>query len=526
MNRIVKFKKFLEEVELTLGELGKMKDGQFRGNILVQKLKDNQPITTSNNRDVRVDKMKHNDVWVKPEEAIDNITDPDGNYDIDKAQSYFKKGSRFIKVFKDEEESEYQLNQFKKTKEFGSRGAGRLVREFESIQCIFLAIRQAYPDRPISKNNIFSFFRKFKSDPQNEELLKLGTNVEIDEDLLEDFLQDEDWLATFYKIPNRLWTLTGNYIDRNIKYMIYHVANKDTDSIYVILSNKFKELSKEGKFNDINITKWCPADVYMVSVDHKAQIIQEILQTKSISDLNLVVDKHFDIKRLIPLSLKKITMASDLKIITNREVEKELPTFEITNMSTNSDALKGIGSKISTFSIWKYKNDKNVDVKSRVLNLDSSDSSKKQDIDGEVEGSSSRHGKISFAAIKRIIDSVRGKFIFQNIQLTSELSNYDIDELKEIVFELKKSVSNISPSSLVINTTSPRATDISESKNKLISKIQSLQIVLAMAQIYQMSFDKVTKKHPVSDDIITRIMRYALSIQTDKFDTPRYLRVM
>ena len=30
----------------------------------------------------------------------------------------------------------------------------------------------------------------------------------------------------------------------------------------------------------------------------------------------------------------------------------------------------------------------------------------------------------------------------------------------------------------------------------------------------------------IANNIITKIMRYALSIQTDKFDTPRYLRVI
>ena len=30
----------------------------------------------------------------------------------------------------------------------------------------------------------------------------------------------------------------------------------------------------------------------------------------------------------------------------------------------------------------------------------------------------------------------------------------------------------------------------------------------------------------IANSIITKIMRYALSIQTDKFDTPRYLRII
>jgi len=527
MSKILSYNKFYEEVELTLKELGKTKDGEFRGNVLVQKLKNHQPITTNNNKEVTIDKMKDDGSWVEPEDAIDNITDPDGNYDIDKAQSYFKSGSRFIKVFQDDE-NEYQLNQFKKTKEFGSKGAGRLVREFESIQCIFLGIKQAFPNQLITSSNIFRFFRRYKSILNgSESLVKLNSAVNIDEELLDDFLQDENWLSSFYRIPNKLWSARYNYLDRDDLYLIYHVGNKDADSIYVVLAEQFKKLSIDGGFRDINITKWCPADVYMVSINTKDEIINAVKLTKNINELNSVVDKYFDDKKLLPLSLKKINKNAEFKIITNREAEKDLPEFEISTLMINNDPLKGIGSKISTFSTWKYRNNKDVDHKSRVLNLDSSDSSKKQDIDGEVEGSSSRHGKISFTAMKRIIDSVRDKFSFQEIQLTSQLSDLNVTELERIASDLKEKVDNITPDSLLLHTSSPRSSDISGNKNKLISKIQSLQIVLAISQIHSQESKKdEQKKHLISNNIITRIMRYALSIQTDKFDTPRYLRVI
>jgi hypothetical protein len=520
MSKIRKYNKFNEEAELNLKELGKTKDGEFRGNILVQRLKDHQILSTSNNKNVVVDKMKDDGEWVEPEDAIDNITDPDGNYDIDKADSYFKRGNRFIKVFKDEDEDEYQLNQFKKTKEFGSKGAGRLIREFESIQCIFLGVKQAFPDQMITSANIFRFFRRYiELLNSNESLVKLNSNVKITEELLEDFLQDKNWISTFYRIPNKLWSTRYNFIDRDEKYLIYHVGNKDVDSIYVVIANQFKKLSISGEFRDINITKWCPADVYMVSLKNKSQIIKEIKDTKNISDLNSIVDKFFDEKKLIPVSLKKIDKSSDFKIITNREVKKELPEFEMTTLMVNSNPLKGIGSKISTFSTWKYRNNKDVDYKSRILNLDSSDTSKKQDVDGEVEGSSSRHGKISFKAMKRIIDSYKDQVSFTPIQSTSELSDLDISELEETASGLKTEIDEISPDKLLLHTSSNRSSDISGNEKKLISKVQSLQIVLAMSQIHG-------QDPTIANSIITKIMRYALSIQTDKFDTPRYLRII
>jgi len=135
--------------------------------------------------------------------------------------------------------------------------------------------------------------------------------------------------------------------------------------------------------------------------------------------------------------------------------------------------------------------------------------------------------------MKRIIDSVRDKFSFQEIQLTSQLSDLEVAELEKIASDLKEKIDKITPKNLLLNTSSSRSSIISGNKNKLISKIQSLQIVLAISQIYSQEEEgkKISEKDPkiihlISNGVVTKIMRYALSIQTDKFDTPRYLRVI
>ena len=64
-----------------------------------------------------------------------------------------------------------------------------------------------------------------------------------------------------------------------------------------------------------------------------------------------------------------------------------------------------------------------------------------------------------------------------------------------------------------------RGRDISGNEGKLMSRIQSLQIIQALNEIYRNS-------RRDDNEVMTKIMRYALSIQTDKFDTPRYLRVI
>ena len=543
MKKISNYKSFLEEVELNLAELGKVRDNEKRGDVLVRKLKDNPSFTTNNNKNIEVDKMKDEEGnWVEPSDVVDDIT-TDGEYDSDKAKKYFTKGTRYEPVFKDGDGDEFRLNQFKKTKEFGSAGAGRLIKQFESVQCIFLAIKQAFPKKYLNYTNLDTFFAKFKK------FVNYSTNLvylpdvvmkeddmrgfKIDEHLIDDFLQDPEWIETFCVIPNKLWSVTGNYIDTNKVYSIYHVGYSGSDSPYVAIYNKYKELSKVGDFTDINITKYCPADVYMISVIDKDQIITDINSVKPIDEvtddgkvikpidkLNEILNKYFDSKMLAPISLKKVS--GNFKIIKNSELGKELPDFFIKSFMVGSD-MKGIGSKISTTSIWKHKNDKDVDIKDRNINFDSSDTGKLQNIDGEVEGSSSRHGKVSFKAIKRILDSkIETGSKIQKLQTYQELSLLNIDQLKSLVKSLISTINNLrkqTEGDLVIVKPITRGTDISNSEKKLISRIQSLQVVLSIIQLHNINREE-------SNDAVTKILRYALSIQTDKFDTPRYLRVV
>ena len=521
MKRVSNYKKFLEEAELNLPELGKLRKGSFRGDVLVNKLKGHDPLTTNNNKSVEITGMKDEDGnWVAPEDAVDNITNDDGQYDIDKAKSYLTKGTRYVPVFKDEDGDEFRLNQFKKTKDFGSSGAGRLIRQFESVQCIFLAIKQSYPSTTIlNPYNLNRFFREFQNSPDKMKMVHLPESIEINSDLINDFLQDKNWVASFCKIPNKLWSIRQGILNNTgLKYQVYHVGYNKSDSPYITIYNKYKSFAKEGGYKDINIAKYCPADVYLVSTNHNTEVINAINNTTNIIQLTSVIDRYFDSKILIPLSLKKISKDDPFKITVNKEEGKELPDFSIKSFIVGSDS-KGIGSKISTSSVWKHKNDKNVDVKDRRINFDSSDTSKRQNVDGEVEGSSSRHGKASFTAIKRIIDEYSDK-ITQNLQSHEELRKLTIEELQNEIISMTEKVKEQDPdSSMIVVTPIKRGSDTDGNENKLISRLQSLQIVLALLQLYFINSE-------VADLVITKIMRYALSIQNDKFDTPRYLRVI
>ncbi len=519
---ILNFHKFLEEVNLTLPELGKTRGDSLRGNILVNKLKSGEPITTDKG-DTIISKMKDDGNWESVPDAIDNITDDDGNYDPDKAKSYLKSGSRYIKTFKDVKGSEFSVNQFKKTKEFGSKGAGRLIRQFESVQCIFIAIKQANPNLMLSASNLERLFQNFKSNAELKNSLFLPEEIDVNDELIQDFLQDTNWVSTFCKIPNKLFLEANNFVNRNIKYNIFHVASKDSRSPLVSIYKKYSEFAKAGKFYDINFAKFCPADVYLVSKTHMGSISNSIMSTKNIVELSDLIDGLVTKKLLLPLSLKKINKDTPFTIIINKEPGKEMPEFYIDEFIVGSD-MKGIGTKVSTTSVWKHRDDKDVDVKNRVINFDSSDTSKKQNIDGEVEGSSSRHGKISFNAISRILAPIYTEYNIQKLETHTNLREKTVEELElevsDLIGKIKAQSNSISEEPLRINIRPiKRGSDISGNENKLISRIQSLQVSLALLDLYILN-------RQLAHETITKMMRYALSIQTDTFETPMYLRVI
>jgi hypothetical protein len=554
------FKKFLE-ANLDLPELKVVRGGNPpRGNVLVKKLKDHEDLQVGNKK-VVVDKMAQfvdtptglSASWVEPEEGVSQITQPNGAYDPSKADKYFKYKNKYRAVFKDDQDFEFKLDQIFKSKDFGSKGPGSDTSNFESIQAIFVAIKVDDPLTVLKpdEENIKRSYKKFLDDGGLEDV-KLNPKVQIDYTTLEKYLSDKHWVSTFCEIPNRLYdkNFQKKYIDPNIKYISYHTGYKGEDSPYVNLLKKYRELSKSGNaglisgtFTDIDYSKWCPADIYLVDEklitgsgeEEDPNINMEISKVTTMYDLVGVVEKFFTPKRFIPISLKKVKVGSKFKIITNNGLGVNLPEFEIVNFRINSDSM-GIGSKISTKSEWKYM-DEIIDDRDRVINFDSSNTSKPVNIDGEVEGSSSKHGKISYNYINRCITNV----IKKNSKELSGLRRFRLKTHMEIRSEISRSkdpneylqnqIKNISDEIIKLSKTNPslqqllsvvRVTTGTETDGNInagISRYQSLQVIYLIMKVYSIN-------QKLGNQIITKIFRYALSIETDYFNTPMYLRVI
>ena len=533
MLRILKYIKFLEK-NIDLPELKKPSPAGKRGDTLVGKLNRNEPLETGN-REVTIKNAA---------EVVAKIT-TNGDYDTAKADNFFKDKGRYQGVLEDEDGEEFKLTQFKKTREFGSSGAGRLVREFESVQAIFIAIKQGNPDVVLNTGNLLDVFNEYVNLPQ--QLVRLP-NIDLSEELIHDFIQDPNWVETFCAIPNRLWS-NDIYIDKEKTYLIYQVAYKG--SPIDLLQSKYKKFAVAGGYNrEINFAKWCPADIYLIQDSEDDNVKMAIEATNNIEELSTLADRLFDDKIFIPISLKKTSINSNFIIITNREVGKELPNFEIDNMYIGSD-IRGAASKISVISYWEYnqgQGDEREPIENRRnLILRSSDTPKKRNINGEVDGQSTRHGKISLNSIVRIIRSYFPELLEDNLGGISSNSDLVDTETNELVAKMERLIEDIQGHELydekIICAPITRGKDISENVGMLISRIQSLQVVLILlktmssenADARTISKKKLKKGRsrralrdttPITSEIITKIMRYALSIQTDKFDTPRYLRIM
>ena len=185
---------------------------------------------------------------------------------------------------------------------------------------------------------------------------------------------------------------------------------------------------------------------------------------------------------------------------------------------------KGIGSKIMTNSEW-INNGEKIE-RQRNLTMDSPNTGKNSNIDGEIDGVWARHGKVSFAWIKKFIEE---STLYHNnvedagrIMEWQQLVGYSVDELRKILGDLQKDLIDLKSEMNISIDYDLAGREIKGNiEKKLISKIQSLQIIKALAVI-----DKNDKSKKEVDRIVSNMLLYALSIQNPGFSSPKYVRVI
>jgi len=561
--KIYRFDKFFEK-GLTLTDLtGSSVDGQ-RGDTLVRKLKNKEKIRLDNGQLIDIEQMKDPDIdgtWQAADIAADNMLDDSGKFDIVKATDYLKNTKRskaaransYVKVFKDTDtDEEYTIGDFQKDRDFGSTGAGVRIREHESIQMMFLAkrIQQGvdFPAPKMTKKMVKDRLTKQMKEvkiyeyPEIKDVLesfKNKTNFEIGnttlypapgfkltEDMFKHYCDDQSWLSTFCNVPNKLCAQKDKadnlVLSPNIKYKIFHVAYKGSESTSNVIFRKYKVLSKG---HGVEFSKYCPADIYIVDSNSLNTLNNDIETCKDIFELNNFLNACFRKRQIIPVSLKRVGPSpNSATLIVNAEDDMELPTFKVSSFKLSKDMEKGIGSKIMTKSEW-INNGELID-RQRNLTMDSPNTGKNSNIDGEIDGVWARHGKVSFAWIKKFIEE--STLYHDNVEDAGrimewqQLVGYNVDELRNILADLQKDLLDLKSGMNISIEYDLAGREIKGNvEKKLISKIQSLQIIKALAVI-----DKNDRSKKEVDRIVSNMLLYALSIQNPGFSSPKYVRVI
>lgn len=561
--KIYGFDKFFEK-GLTLTDLtGSSVDGK-RGDTLVRKLKNKEKIRLNNGELVDIEQMKDPDIdgtWQDADIASDNMLDDSGKFDIVKATDYLKntkksKAARvnsYVKVFKDTDtDEEYTIGDFQKDRDFGSTGAGVRIREHESIQMMFLAKRiQENVDfaapkmtkktvkvritKQMKEVKIYEYpeIRDILESFKNQTNFKIGNTTlypapgfKLTDDMFNHYCDDQSWLSTFCNVPNKLCgqkDQSNNLVlSPNIKYTIFHVAYKGSESTSNVIFKKYKVLSKG---HAVDFSKYCPADIYVVDSNSVETLNKGIESCKDIFELNNFLNDSFRDRQIIPISLKRVGPSpNSATLIVNAEDNMELPTFKVSSFKLSKDMEKGIGSKIMTNSEW-INNGEKIE-RQRNLTMDSPNTGKNSNIDGEIDGVWARHGKVSFAWIKKFIEE---STLYHNnvedagrIMEWQQLVGYSVDELRKILGDLQKDLIDLKSEMNISIDYDLAGREIKGNiEKKLISKIQSLQIIKALAVI-----DKNDKSKKEVDRIVSNMLLYALSIQNPGFSSPKYVRVI
>lgn len=502
----------LLEKNLTFGDLDKTTQGQKKGDILLAKIirGEDIPLKSDDGDDVKIKKISdiinQNTGQITSKDSVEAEYTP---YETSKMKDVFLKRPdyrRYTKSLRSEDGTEYKLNDIVKTSDFGSSGGSSLGTEgtikIESIYCFYFAVRQ-FLGRDISYIDDISKYLQV-SDILSH--IKIPSHVKITEELLDKFY---DWENSFIE--------TVNIINRTEKYLLKDKKNKtilssdkrysfhqinSRDELISSLSNKYYSLMK-----GIPISKWTPSDIWAVDVDRKNIIVELIKSCETLSDLNRVINTSFDRCELIGISIKKIKNEEDALIVINNETPK--PNY---NFSGGIILDKPLGT-LNTTIIVNRKSEVYGDGEEKIdfRTFDSGISN----IQGEIIGKETKSGKISLKQINKMLKDIN----IRQVPTYSELIDKNESDIRNEIIDMNNNIlDNILLEDLVrksILRSSPKP----ETKRRLISKYQSLFLSKILLEAYPENSKDI-------DNFIEKIFYYALAIENEHYECPKYVRIV
>jgi len=488
--RILRIKDFLLESNLDIKELDRpvAKTGEKKGDVLIQKIENEDPLT------VEKPKGTKQDIIVSNIDLADKIK-TNGRYDGSKGKMVLRGSSnQYPEVIIGDNDDQYRLTNVVKTEDFGSSGGTSLgtkgTLEMECIQCVVMALRQLSMES-ISEDDYQLLMED--SDLLNRCLEDVDNPIVVDVNLLTNF---SHWVESFVTTANSMYIPRYVLSDkrravfrRRKKYKFIH-ANSE-------LSKKiFKTYSK---FSKINRNKWMPVDMWaidsdeIVTVNDSLDIFNQVSES-TIVDFNEFIDTLFDDDILVGISLKK-NDRENFNIIINKETTQPKYVFSKILFSDPLNRSKGIDIVADLESPLEEREEK--------MQITTDKGSKISNILGKITRETARMGSIGLSPINNILS----KYNVEVVPEASELEGYSVRYLKSKIISVYNDIWKEEPYTGKITR---------EEISDLISMFQSLTLSNILLKTDPKKRDK----------IINDIYCYALSIRTDEFDSPKYVRTV
>ena len=264
---------------------------------------------------------------------------------------------------------------YKPTRNGADRGAVQ-TRNVESAQCLYAALAFRSLGRKIKVEDVST---------SNFERCKPFIDVDAK---FEDMLNiSEDWINSSIEGANELYSK----VDKNISWTFHRGSRKVS-----IIESKLKELNRKEKLFS-NINKWSPADFYLVSNTMSEVDWKMIKDATTIKGLNQLMVNLINDKKLIGVSLKKISKTAKPFKYYNLTADRDAGDIQYVKtiiFKKSDDPL----SAMDTFTIWKPGGKYEIQWRS--------DSGGPSGWKGEIQGSSANQGKISFGPLNKMLKSM------------------------------------------------------------------------------------------------------------------------
>ena len=500
----------LVEANLTIQDLDKRGRDGLRGDVLIKKIKDFDPVVISKPGEAPKDVVIVNgEDEILPEITIDGT----GRYDSDGGNDYFKTGNRYSDVIEGDDEEYYKLNDIQKTAEFGSSKGSSLgttaTREIESLQCLVLSYRQ------IKKRQVVDFDYHVLDVSTEIEFDKYLKNVDTEANITKEVLRRyvPEWGATFLKTSNALYdkrTKVVRYgeksdylLKKKLEYKFYQISSNN--GVSLAIKEAFRRCEQSA-----NISKWNPADIWAVCKKSEQTIIEELNRCNNIKNLNHIVDMRFDSRELVGISLKKVTKWEEITMIINKVTMP--PKYTFVGVVLSEDPLSTSSLRISV----DRKNSFPFKDAIEYMTMRSFAGSKVQNISGEIAGKSARQGKISLTKINKILEKYNimdEEGYLEQVPTTKEISKWSDSKLKMEVSIINRNIITRYEKS------SPMNRSFEVNRARLTSKYQSLYLAWIL-------MDLDDNRNPLVNNIVEEMFHYAMSIKYDRERTPKYVRVI